>query len=278
MHLDPSRGKSVDAIGAAGFKFDQIIPWKAGGDGSQKDAAVQTGRAISALASAFEEMGTKIVLVVGDRVEAFAAAAAGHISGRVVAHVHGGDRALGLIDDSLRHAITKLAHVHFPATATSAARIRKLGENGWRVHRVGSPGLDGIKAEAATWTQLGKRFEHLMRRRYALLVLHPESADAGAEQRKARVVLSATCGTGFDDVVVIYPNNDPGSSGMRGCGTMNPGKFSRDRSVQIRLSDPELFSAVICRGRFFWRSFATPRCSWATARLESSKRRVSARQ
>lgn len=216
MHLDPSRGKSIDEIVAAGFKVHCIVPWGAEGDGSQTYAAVQTGRAITEMARGFEEIGTQIVLVVGDRVEAFAAAAAGHIAGRVVAHVHGGDRALGVVDDSLRHAITKLAHVHFPATRKSAGRIRKLGEDAWRIHRVGSPGLDGIKAQAAASSQLLERFPHLHRYRYALLALHPETADAGVEGRKARTILAAMRDTGFDAIVVIYPNNDPGSAGIAG--------------------------------------------------------------
>jgi UDP-N-acetylglucosamine 2-epimerase len=84
-------------------------------------------------------------MVCGDRVEAFAAAAAAHVSQRLVAHVHGGDRAEGQIDDSLRHAITKLAHVHFAATSGSAERILRLGEDRWRVHHVGAPGIDGIR-------------------------------------------------------------------------------------------------------------------------------------
>ena len=69
-----------------------------------------------------------------------------------MAHVHGGDRAAGLVDDSLRHAVTKLAHVHFPATDRSAHRVRRLGEQPWRIHTVGAPGIDGIAVAAAPWT------------------------------------------------------------------------------------------------------------------------------
>ncbi len=269
MHLDSSRGKSLDAIGAAGFKVDRIIPWASGGDGSQTHAAVQTGQAISKLASAFEKLQTEIVLIVGDRVEAFAGAAAGHIAGRVVAHVHGGDRALGLVDDSLRHAITKLAHVHFPATAGSAARIRKLGEDLWRIHRAGSPGLDGIKAEAASWSQLRERFGRLNRRRYALLALHPETADPNVERDKARKVLAATRDTGFEAVVVIYPNNDPGSGGIaqqwevesRKRGVSGHIEFCRDLSRPIFLAllrDAALLVGNSSAGMIEAATFGTP--------------------
>src|SRR6476619_7563748 len=124
---------------------------------------------MAGIARALERLESDVVLVVGDRVEAFAAAAAGYVSGKVVAHVHGGDRALGQVDDSLRHAITKLAHVHFPATRQSAERILRLGEDRWRVHRAGSPGIDGIVELATRETTVPKP--------YALLVLHPTSAD-----------------------------------------------------------------------------------------------------
>src|SRR5262249_15264651 len=134
--------------------------------------AQSTGTAIAGIAAAIERLQSDIVLVVGDRVEAFAAAAAGHLSGRAVAHVHGGDRALGQVDDSLRHAITKLAHLHFPATQQSAARIRKLGEDGWRIHRAGSPGIDQIARRAGS-KRTREDPDPLTRHRFALLILHP---------------------------------------------------------------------------------------------------------
>jgi GDP/UDP-N,N'-diacetylbacillosamine 2-epimerase (hydrolysing) len=151
--------------------------------------------------------------VTGDRVEPFAAAAAAQVSGRVVAHVHGGDRALGQVDDTLRHAITKLAHVHFPATRKSAQRIAKLGEDKWRIHRVGSPGIDGIVSAAAASSEIEKEFG-VGRHRFALLVLHPADADNEVEERRARLVLSAVRAVPFEKIVVVYPNNDPGNEGI----------------------------------------------------------------
>ncbi|MBC8107677.1 MAG: UDP-N-acetylglucosamine 2-epimerase (hydrolyzing) [Anaerolineae bacterium] len=200
MHLDRRRGSSKRQITERGFKIDHIVRWP-----SSKHVARSTGRAMADLADALDELKCDIVLVVGDRVEAFAAASAAHISGRIVAHVHGGDRALGQVDDSLRHAITKLAHLHFPATRLSAQRIIKLGEDRWRVHQVGSPGIDGIALAATT-----KRRP----RDYVLLVLHPISADVQLERRQARMILKAIRHAGSDRIVIVYPNNDPGGDGI----------------------------------------------------------------
>src|SRR5690606_37077884 len=131
---------------------DRVVEWPAG------DLAAATGVAMAGLAGAFAVLDPEIVLVVGDRVEAFAAASAGAIGGRIVAHVHGGDRAQGQADDALRHAITKLAHLHLAATPGSAARIVRLGEDAWRVHTVGAPGIDGIVETASPSDAIGREF------------------------------------------------------------------------------------------------------------------------
>src|SRR5438045_161054 len=212
MHLDPAHGKPLSTICAAEFPIDVTVPWSPSSESAVSTAAA-TGVAIAALAEAFKKLKPDIVLVVGDRVEAFAAAAAAHISQIPIAHIHGGDRALGQIDDSLRHAITKLAHIHFPATSQSAQRLSRLGEDRWRIHLVGSPGVDLIHESVYPWGDLQETFDGIGLHRYALLILHPTIADDDAEWRRAKQVLHATLGTGFDQTIIIYPNNDPGSGG-----------------------------------------------------------------
>jgi GDP/UDP-N,N'-diacetylbacillosamine 2-epimerase (hydrolysing) len=194
MHLSRKHGYTVQEIP----HLDAIVPWRG-------DLATATGQATAKLAGAFEKLKTDIVLVVGDRVEAFAGATAGHLSGRIVAHIHGGDRALGQVDDALRHAITKLAHVHFPATQQSAERIAKLGEDPWRINLVGAPGIDGI-------TKLARKQK--TKGRFALLVLHPVDGDAGKESDRARIVLEGVRRSGMHRVEIVFPNNDPGSDGI----------------------------------------------------------------
>jgi len=213
MHLDRSRGRSLDAIRAEGWTVDAVIPW-AKGDGSPTAAAGAMGKATASLAKTFAALNSEIVLVVGDRVEAFAAASAAHVSNRLVAHVHGGDRALGLVDDSLRHAITKLAHIHFPATQLSAQRIKKMGEDSWRIVRAGSPGLDAIRTDAAPRTTLAREFPGLGPRTYALLLLHPQSPDPSREGQSAKLLLKCVEAIGFQHVLIVYPNNDPGAQGI----------------------------------------------------------------
>jgi UDP-N-acetylglucosamine 2-epimerase (non-hydrolysing)/GDP/UDP-N,N'-diacetylbacillosamine 2-epimerase (hydrolysing) len=202
MHLDRSRGLSIDEIRRGGWKIDRIVKWRQ--FGTPHESASQTGKAICGIAGAFAELDPQIVLVVGDRVEAFAAASAAQISGVVVAHVHGGDRAAGQVDDSLRHAITKLAHLHLPATRESAKRIARMGEQRWRIRRVGSPGLDDVRAATPTRARANP---------FVLFVLHPVATSELLEYRRARTVLRAVSSLGVD-IVAVYPNNDPGAGGI----------------------------------------------------------------
>ena len=213
MHLDPANGDGLGAIRSDGWKIAATVPWPAGEGPNRTVLAKNTGAAIAGLALAYDQLGSDIVLVVGDRVEAFAAAAAAHLSGRIVAHVHGGDRAAGQVDDALRHAITKLAHVHFPATRQSAERLLKLGEDAWRIRTIGSPGVDGIRSAAMPWRKIKEAFPSLRRRSYALAILHPVDADDAIEGRRMSDLLTAIAPT-VERIVVVHPNNDPGANGI----------------------------------------------------------------
>jgi len=206
MHLSARHGRTVAKIDA-----DRIVPWRG------ESLAAATGNAVAGLSRAFAALRPDIVLVVGDRVEALAAATAAHLRGIPIAHVHGGDRALGQVDDCLRQAISKLSHIHFPATVGSARRLWRMGEDHWRVHAVGSPGIDDIRVIAAPPSQLTAQFPTLVKHRFALLLLHPVDADESLEFRRARMVLRTLVRSGIDHIVIVYPNNDPGSGGIIRC-------------------------------------------------------------
>jgi GDP/UDP-N,N'-diacetylbacillosamine 2-epimerase (hydrolysing) len=206
MHLDRRHGQTIEQIRKDGWPIDAVVDW------NDPSRAAAVGKAIASLSETFKNLKPEIVLIVGDRVEALAAATAAHLDDIAVAHVHGGDRALGQMDDALRHAISKLAHLHFPATKSSARRLEKMGEDRWRIHRAGSPGIDGIKHIAAAPAQLAREFPGL--KQFALVVLHPMDADDSLEFRRATMVSDALRKSGIHSTVVIYPNNDPGSRGI----------------------------------------------------------------
>jgi GDP/UDP-N,N'-diacetylbacillosamine 2-epimerase (hydrolysing) len=211
-HLHPAHGASLAIMRVMGLE-PITIPWPTSAT-SPTETAQSTGNAMAAISHAFDKLKPHIVLVVGDRVEAFAAAAAAHVLQIPLAHVHGGDRALGQIDDSLRHAITKLSHIHFPATRQSASRIAQMGEDKFRIRCVGSPGVDNIRQAAVSWDQISTLVPSLRQRRYATLLLHPITPDAGLEELYALNILGEIAQAGFESIVIIHPNNDPGSAGI----------------------------------------------------------------
>ena len=210
MHLSADHGKTIDEIKKQGWKIDAVVPWPKTAD--EKDLAAATGAAVEKLSAAFKQLKTQIVLIVGDRVEAFAAATAGHLSGLVVAHVHGGDRAMGQVDDSLRHAITKLSHLHFVATQQSADRVARLGEDRWRIHNFGAPGIDGITSLALGHRSIEKKY-NVKPRKFGLVILHPVDGDEKLERQRAQMLLSAL-ENAAGRFIIIHPNNDPGSAAI----------------------------------------------------------------
>ena len=114
------------------------------GDSAQ-DIAYSVGRGTIGFADSYGRLQPDIVLVLGDRYEILSAVQAAMIMNIAIAHLHGGELTEGAIDDSIRHAITKMSHLHFVAAEPYRQRVIQLGERPDRVFNVGSPGLDKIK-------------------------------------------------------------------------------------------------------------------------------------
>ena len=209
MHLSKEFGRTVDDIISDGFKIDarvEMLP-KTDTPAAMAEAA---GRGVIGFTRAFKRLKPDVVVVLGDRIEAFAAATAAVLSRKVLAHIHGGDRAEGGFDDYMRHAITKMAHLHFAATAGSARRIARLGERKDRTFVVGAPGLDEIRpsrlpSAAATKRRLGfKPSDPLILCVQHSVSTHPDSA--AAEMRQTLLSLEELA----LPTVIVYPNCDAG--------------------------------------------------------------------
>jgi len=209
MHLSPEFGHTIDDIVADGFTVAARVAMLPEKD-TRAAMAESVGRGIIGFTRVFEGLRSDIVVVLGDRTEAFAAATAAVLSGRVLAHIHGGDRAEGGYDDYMRHAITKLAHVHFAATKGAARRIERLGEPKSRIIVTGAPGLDEIHpsklpSPASTKRALGipTGLDLVLCVQHSIST-HPETAAAEmTETLKALAELHMPA-------VVVYPNSDAG--------------------------------------------------------------------
>ncbi len=175
------------------------------------------GRGICGFTEHFARLEPDIALVLGDRIEAFAAAAAASIGGIRVAHVHGGDRAEGVADEAMRHAITKLAHIHLPATTASAERIIAMGEAAERVHVVGSPALDDLDRFAP----LGSAPFEALGRPEIIFLLHPSAEPLEQQARQAQLALGLCRRHGR--TLALMPNHDPGREAIAHAIAESPG-------------------------------------------------------
>ena len=146
MHLLPKFGRTINDIRRAGWRVDATVRMQSGRDAADEEP-IALSRGIAGIARALDRLKADMVVVLGDRIEAFAGACAAAAGRRFLVHVHGGDRAAGDIDDSLRNAISRLAHLHLVASQDAAERLQRMGEPTWRVRRIGAPG----------WTTFAKR-------------------------------------------------------------------------------------------------------------------------
>ncbi len=192
---------------AAKYTIAATVPMQTPGMHTRADDARSLGRGVAGFADAFELLRPAWVVVLGDRIEAFAAASAASVAGIAVAHIHGGDRAEGVADEAMRHAISKLAHLHLAATAMSAERLVRMGEPAERVRIVGSPAIDDLHAIAPMsdddWRALGEP--------EAIVLHHPIGRDDDAEAADMRAILEGVAGL---RVAALAPNSDPGRVGV----------------------------------------------------------------
>lgn len=212
MHLSPEFGYTVEEIEKDGFKIGAKIAALHSED-TKASMANSLGECLSKIVEALEKTRPDILLVLGDRSEMLVGAVAATYLGIPIAHIHGGEVS-GNVDEPVRHAITKLAHIHFPATKESAKRIIKMGEEPWRVHVVGAPGLDSILNETIPDRKETAAKYGLSLSKPVLLVLqHSVVAEAEDAANQIRETLEAVKEL-KQQTVIIYPNADAGGRRM----------------------------------------------------------------
>jgi len=189
------------------FEVADSIPMQTAGRTGRWADVEALGKGVARFGRSFERLAPHWVVVLGDRIEAMAAASAASVGGVAVAHIHGGDRAEGVADEAMRHAITKLAHLHLAASEQSAERIRRMGERPEHVRVIGSPAIDGLDRvepmDDALFAELGSP--------EAVVLLHPIGRTDEAEEHAAGLVLAALDGL---RVLALHPNHDAGRDGI----------------------------------------------------------------
>ena len=207
MHLLKRYGSTIHEIRKSGFA--NIYPFLNQDDlvGAQMDDVL--ANTIQGLGLYVREFSPDLIVVHGDRVETLAGATVGVLNNILVAHVEGGEIS-GTIDEILRHAITKLSHLHFVANNKARKRLIQLGEIPKSVFVTGSPDIDlMLSKELPTLDQVKKRYR-ITFPEYAIFTYHPVTTELSSIKKNIKTVVDSLIESNLN-YIVIYPNNDRGS-------------------------------------------------------------------
>lgn len=205
MHLSEKFGNTYMEVLKDGYRNVYI----AYGAGQTQSSSVNLGGTISCLSGYVEGIKPDMVVVHGDRMDALAGAVVGALHNIFVAHIEGGELS-GTIDESIRHAISKFAHIHFVCNREAKSRLIQLGEEEGRIFVIGSPDIDIMMSESLPSLEAVCRKYELDFSRYGILMYHPVTTEYGEIGQKIRAVVAAAADS-HRNYIVIYPNNDLGS-------------------------------------------------------------------
>jgi UDP-hydrolysing UDP-N-acetyl-D-glucosamine 2-epimerase len=207
MHLSPEFGLTVQEIEKEGFSIKEKIECLLSSD-TPEGIAKSTGLGVLGFGQAFGRFQPDCLVVLGDRFEMFAAALAALPFKIPVAHIHGGEITEGAMDESLRHALTKLSHLHFVSTSEYARRVIQMGEEPWRVKVCGALSLDNLNTlDFLNKKELEQRFSISLKKPPLLVTYHPVTLEYEQTGWQTDQLLRALKASGLP-VVFTLPNAD----------------------------------------------------------------------
>lgn len=216
MHLAPEFGATYQVIEEDGFTIDWKVDMLLSGD-SGYAMSKSVGLGIIGFTDAFRILQPDILVLTGDRFETLAAAQAAMFLNIPIAHLYGGEVTEGAIDESIRHAITKMAYIHFTATESYRKRVIQLGEAPERVFNYGAPGLDHLtKTKLLSRNELSQALQFHLDRPYFLVTYHPDTLGQHSSALSFQELLKAL--EQFNDyaVIITKPNADAGGRELIG--------------------------------------------------------------
>jgi len=209
MHLSAEFGLTFKEIEADGFTIDEKIDVLLDSD-SPAAISKSMGLGMIGFGDAYARLRPDIVVVLGDRFELLGPVSAALVSGIAVAHIHGGEVTEAAYDDSIRHCITKMSHLHFTATQRYRRRVIQLGEQPGMVFNVGAIGLDSIKRlKLLSKNQLEKRLNLRFNKRNLLVTFHPVTLE-GSSTQQFQQLLDVLDGLEETSIIFTKANADTG--------------------------------------------------------------------
>ena len=208
MHLSPEFGLTVQEIETDGFRIDRKVEMLLSSD-TPVGITKSVGLGMIGFSDALKELQPDLLLVLGDRYEIFAASASAMIARIPIAHLHGGESTEGLIDESIRQRITKMAHLHFVAAEEYRKRVIQLGEQPENVYNVGGLGVDNIlRLDLLDRPQLEREIGFKFAKRNLLITFHPVTLEERTSSDQMSELLISL--DKLEDVGLIFtmPNAD----------------------------------------------------------------------
>jgi UDP-N-acetylglucosamine 2-epimerase (non-hydrolysing)/GDP/UDP-N,N'-diacetylbacillosamine 2-epimerase (hydrolysing) len=228
-HLSPQYGSTIDEIEHDGFPIVSRIECLLNSD-TDTGMAKTIGVAILSLADALTAWRPDILLLIADRYEMLAPASVAVALRIPIAHIEGGEISQGAIDDQVRNALTKLAHIHFTSTETARRRVIDMGEEPWRVHHTGAPSLDHLRrSRLLKRAALERKLNIKLMPPTILCAWHPVTIlrDTNAEADALFGALAQAPG----QLIYVYPNTDAGSHAL----------IARTRALAATRADTHIF-------------------------------------
>ena len=208
MHLSPEFGLTYKAIEADGFEIDRKVEILTSSD-TPVGISKSMGLGLIGFADALSELNPDLIIVLGDRFEIFSAVSTALVARIPVAHLHGGESTEGLIDEAIRHSITKMSHLHFVAAEDYKQRVIQLGEQPEHVFLVGGLGIDNIERlqlleKNTLETDLGFKFD----KKNLLITFHPVTLEESSASKQMQELFAALVKLENTQLIFTMPNAD----------------------------------------------------------------------
>ena len=214
MHLSQAFDHTIDQIVADGFEIAHQLDYLQVGD-TPECIASSMGKGVVSFAKLFGRWRPDLLTVLGDRFDMYPAVVAATPFLIPIAHMHGGEVTLGAFDDSLRHSMTKMSHLHLVSTETYARRVRQLGEDPRYIHVVGAPGLDDLsRLDPADDNILEREYGFVPGQTNVLVIHHPETRAWESTGHDAEELFTALKSLDAN-FVIIRPNADTANSAIQ---------------------------------------------------------------
>lgn len=207
-HLSEKYGYTIQEIYDDGYPIAEKIPILAGGD-SELEITRAMGRAMAGFGEAFQRQKPDMLIVLGDRYELLPVCSAAVVMGIPIAHISGGEITEGIIDDVIRHCVTKMSQLHFPGCEEYRRRIIQMGEEPERVFNYGDVGVENIKKlHYLSKNDLEKELNISLTRPYACVTFHPVTMEKGTAKVQIEELLSAICSITDMQFIITKSNAD----------------------------------------------------------------------